>query len=170
MKKIFAIVLVLLIPLGASAQKRMTFEQVEKKYAEKQGYTIIEVTETMLKMIGLKGVDTMSSEMLNGLKGISSMRIIMSDVKSSEFTRDMLCIAEEGSGYKLLTSVKEKKESVLIYFKESPKKTKHKDPARVAEILIVVYGESDNVLVNVKGDFSIKEITSIADQVKPKNK
>lgn len=155
---------VLVIPLSVFGQQRITFEQLQRKYGGQAGYTTIEVTEAMLKLIGASKSNDKSKNMLSGMSGIRNIRIITADRETDSFTDDMKRMVGPESGYKLLTSVEENGQTAQFYYKDVLEEGSRNKTPRVAEFVMILYGGADNLVMNILGDFSITQITSIADQ------
>lgn len=163
MKKIILLLLAAMLPLGAGAQK-MSFREFAEKYSGRAGYTRIEVTQAMLNLMGAGQKDDKQEGMLAGIKGVTRICIITADKASDTFVGDMMGVVAEGSGYRLLTTITEGKQAALFYYKEIADKEKQDDPPRISEFIMILHGDGDNLIMSIHGDFSIKQISSIADK------
>ena len=167
MKKILLILLAVLLPLGAGAQaqeQKMTFSQFREKYSGQQGYTTVEITEAMLKLVGMGKKGNQPESLLSSMGGITRICIITADRRSDDFIDDMDKVVAKDSGYKLLSSVTESGQNAKFYYKEVPDTGKGDEPPRISEFVMILHGSSDNLIMNIHGDFSITQITSIVDK------
>lgn len=164
MKKILLLLAVLALPLSALGQQRITFGQLQKKYSGQEGFATIEITETMLKLLGSKSNGDKTGNMLSGISGIRGISIITSENKNDAFIGDLQQMVDTGSGYKLLTSVEENGSKAQFYYKDVDEEVAPGQTPRISELVMILYGGADNLAMNILGDFSIKQITSIADQ------
>lgn len=163
MKKIILLIFTALLTLPAGAQK-MSFRQFREKYSGQRGYTTVEVTQAMLNLIGFGKESGEGETLFDGIKGITRICIITADSRNDDFVGDMKSVVKEGSEYQLLTSVAEDGQNVMFYYKEVKGTNKSNDPPRISEFLMILYGAGDNLIMNIHGDFTVKQITSIADK------
>ena len=163
MKKILLILLAAALPLTVGAQK-FTFSQFKEKYSGEQGYTTVEITEAMLKLVGLDRKNSQPESLFSTIGGITRICIITADRHSDNFVDDMNKVVAEGTGYKLLTSITESGQNVKFYYKEVPDSAKGDEPPRISEFVMMLHGSGDNLMMNIYGDFSLRQISSIADK------
>jgi hypothetical protein len=124
------------------------FEMLQKKYSDRDGYTVIEISGSLL---GLGD---------NEAEGVKDIRIITAEEQSDTFTRDMKSMVTPD--HKVLTSVSAKDQTTLFYF------IKARNSDRIRELVMILYGEDDNMIMVIRGDFSIPQIRSIIGDKMPK--
>lgn len=149
MKKLIITMLMLLPLVMAARQKSVTpqtFEQLQQKYASEEGYTMVRITSEMLKV---SGKDNMS--------GVKDIRIITSENYNPVFVREMACVTAQ-AGFRLLTVVEEKEQKTRFYLRTM-------SSGRVSDLIMVSWGIKDNLIVAIRGDFSVAQIRSIAGKV-----
>jgi len=123
------------------------------KYSGKDGYTIVNITGDMLKMISQveeQRRDTTFISKLNELKIL--VREKCSDQPVVNFRSEIYDKLDK-SVYKEMMTVKQDDEDVAILVKESG--------GRINEFLIIVGGNDDNVLIQGKGDLLLNEIAKM---------
>ncbi len=162
MKKTVLILLAAALPLMASAQV-MTFDRLQEKYGERPGYTRVEVTRAMLDLFNMDGKGAPAESLLGAIGGITGISVLTASQADEDFVADMKRVVGKGSGYKLLASVSEDGQHTTFHYREAPGK-KGEDSPRISEFVLVMHGVSDNLIISVDGDFSIKQITSIIDK------
>lgn len=163
MKKILLLLLAAALPLAAGAQK-MTFTQLQEKYADEQGYTTVEITQAMLELMSKSNKKAPESSLIGSIGGITRISILTASRAEDDFVADMKKVVGEGSGYKLLASVNENGQHTLFHYKEVPNPENGDEPPRISELVMILHGASDNLIMSIHGDFTIKQITSIIDQ------
>ncbi len=126
----------------------LTFDQLQKKYISRDGYTVVRVTSSMLKLSGLAD-----------LGGVDEIRIITADKFNEGFYNDMARVIRQ-PGYDLLTVVEEKDQMAGFYFRKT-------SSGRIFDLVMIVRGTKDNLIMTITGDFSISQIRSIASKVSP---
>lgn len=153
MKKLVLIMITLLAPLGAMAQKG-NFSNFYDKYSGKSGYTTVSITGDMLKMISSFAPDDELGSMLGG---VNNIRIVMSDRSSGEFVDDLKKL-NEGSNYRVMTSINDSGQNIVFYVKDKPGRSS----GQISEFLMVVHGAGDNLAINITGDLDIKKISGLS--------
>ncbi len=155
MKRIL-ISLVLLIPLLAMAQDNSPIDKLFSKYANKEGFTTVNISGKLLSFAS-KFDDSKSSEtaMLEKLSGI---RIL--SVEDKELNRGLNFYKElEADGffknnkYESLMEVTDKDEIVRFYGRAGEK-------GKLSELLLVV-GGNDNTLISIRGVIDPDDIGKI---------
>ncbi len=139
------------MPLVAAAQHTgdtMTFTELQKKYAARQGYTSVRMTSEMLKLYGTIEI-----------AGVNEIRIISADKFSDEFNNDMVKVVRQPQ-YKLLTVVEEKSTVAHFFFRQTPN-------GHISRFVMTVWGSETNTIMSISGNFSIAQLQSIATQIKP---
>lgn len=149
MKKILIIwLLAMALPLTAAAQK-VNFQSLFDKYNGVEGYTTVEITGEMLKLMGGKDSDSSGT-----FDGISMIRVIVSERPSDTFTDDIKQIA--GPDHKLMTLVNDGGQQIMCYFRENYYNR------RKSEFLIIGYGDKENMALSITGDIDIKKISGLS--------
>ncbi len=162
MKKILLIFLAAALPIMASAQA-MTFDRLQEKYGDRQGYSTIQITEAMLSLITGKK-DAPAESVLGAISGITGITILTATHEEADFVADMKKIVAKGSAYKLLASMTGDGQNSMFYYRELPNSARGNEPARIMEFMLLMHGAEDNLVIRVDGDFSIKQISSIVDK------
>lgn len=159
MRKIAFILIAAILPLTVGAQNT-GFRQLHEKYAGRDGYTLIEITSAMLDIVRKGNNNSHVNDMIGAIDGIRHISIITAERRNDEFTADLKAVSSPKGPYKLLTSVSEGTQSVMFLYKESESQTKKDGDAAISELVMIVNGESDNLIMCIYGNFSIKQINS----------
>jgi hypothetical protein len=136
--------------LGQKDPVSVAFE----KFAGKNGYTVVNVSGDMLKMITQieeQRKDTTFMSKLNEVRIL--VRDKCSEVPATSFRTEVYDKLDK-SVYKEMMTVKQNDEDVVILIKELN--------GRINEFLIIVGGDNDNVLIQAKGDILLSEMAEMA--------
>ena len=138
-----------LFPLTAMAQNRpQTFEQLQQKYIHQDGYTMVHITSDMLKMTGM-----------DDIASVHDIRILTADKFSEDFVFEMARVTYQ-TGYKLLTKIEGKDQKARFFFRTTAS-------GGISDLVMVAWGPENNLIMDIRGDFSMAQIRSIANQVSP---
>lgn len=152
----FLIVVMSLFAFNVYGQK-MTPVSLYEKYAGKKGYTTIELSADIIKLMG-SGASADGS----ALDGVESIRIVMEEALSEGFVSDMRAVVS-GKNYKLIMSLNDGEDKISLY-KATENKREH------FVMLLSSEDKQQNVFIYMVGsDISINNITSIG-KILPGNK
>jgi len=160
MKRILIGIAMFTLASIASAQKdpvSMVFE----KYAGQEGYTTVSITGDMLNMMSRMEEERRDTTFLSRLKEIRILACEKGDdhVQPIDFRAEVYDKLNKAE-YKEMVAIKQHDEDVLILVKETK--------GVINEMLIIVGGKDDNVLIQAKGDILLREMADMADDFKLK--
>ena len=143
MKKIFILIAAAFIYIGANAQNREIRYLVDT-YSGEEDVISIYIPGFLCRLAASIGDCSCEEEEL--LRSIQSVRVLVSE--NPGLNRHVNFVEELepdkwGPDYHLMLSVSEDNEDVRIY--------SHEKSGRIRELIIVVGGDDENVLVHVKG-------------------
>jgi uncharacterized protein YqkB len=154
MKKLFLGICALIIASSGFAQKDLV-SSVFEKYAGIEGITTVNISGDMLKLMTQAEMDRRDTVFQSTL---SEIRILAVEDECDQQV-DINLKAEifdklDKSVYKEMLSVNKTDEEVVIMLKESN--------GRIQEMLVIVGGADNNVLIQVKGDMLLSELADMA--------
>jgi len=154
MKKTALLVITLFLALSAFAQKN-PIDAMFDRYAGQEGMTTVYISSKMFSMMGR--VDLDDDELQDVVNNLKSIRILTVD--DEELNQKLNFFAElekdlDFSGYEELMVVKESGKDLKFLVKEKGK--------RIDELLMIGGGPGQNVLISIKGDLDLENITSIS--------
>jgi hypothetical protein len=154
MKKILIILWILFLSLNTKAQSPV--DKLFDKYAEKDGFTTIVITQYMFDMF--KSSNTSDKEFDDLVRNLKSIRILTVGDKKNvpagiNFFKEIMKELPVQQ-YKELMAVKEKDQQVKFLVKENSQ-------GRIAELLLITGGE-DNVLICIQGDIDMKSLSKLS--------
>jgi len=153
MKKILAIMVLAALPMLLNAQDLI--DGLFDKYQGTEGFTTVVINSAMFDIAAAIDDD----QDLQKMKGmIDNIRIITMDNSNSEINfYDEMKSQINSKSYIELMTVKEHNNDVIFYVKYAGKE--------IEELLLVVGGSEDNVVLSIKGKMNLKELASISNSV-----
>jgi hypothetical protein len=158
MKTLLIISGLIFTTMGLNAQSIM--DKLFDKYSGTEGYTSVYISKYMFDMFrNDQNIDQKSEEDLNQvISKLTGIKILVTD--DDPATPAPVNLYQEimkvipSSPYKEIMVVKEKDQNIKFYVKENGN--------RVAELLMVIGGNKENVLISIQGDIDMKNISKLA--------
>jgi hypothetical protein len=146
------------LTVGANAQSIM--DKLYDKYSGAEGYTSVYISKYMFDMFRNNETSTGSQEddMEQLISKLNCIKILVTD--DDPATKAPVNLYQEimkllpTSSYKEVMVVKEKDQDIKFYAKEEKNK--------VVELLLVLGGKDENVLISIQGDIDMKNISKLA--------
>jgi len=154
MKKMMVILVMMGLTATVSAQKDPVSAAFEK-YSGKEGFTTVNISGDMLKMISQAEEQRRDTTFQSKL---TDLKILVREGKCDEAQttnfRTEVYDKLDRKEYKEMVTVKESDKDVVILVKESG--------GRVSEFLLLVTGKDKNVLIQAKGDMLLRELSDLS--------
>lgn len=157
MKAITILAGILLLTTGAMSQSIM--DKLFDKYSGAEGYTSVYISKYMFDMFRNNETEVKSGDdMEQIISKLECIKILVTD--DDPATPAPVDLYQEimkqipSSPYKEVMVVKEKDQDIKFYARE--------EKARVVELLMVIGGKDDNVLISIQGDIDMKNISKLA--------
>jgi hypothetical protein len=160
MKKMMFLMAWLFVCASSYAQNN-AIDQLFDKYSGKDGFTTVDISNSLLTLASWMENDQESKDLL---KGLDHVRILALEEEEKpgqsgiNFWKEMMASFPQNE-YKELMTVKEKDQDVKMFAKE--------DQGIIRELIIVV-GGSDNALICITGKIDPKDLSD-AKMFVPKN-
>ncbi|MDT8400933.1 MAG: DUF4252 domain-containing protein [Bacteroidales bacterium] len=154
MKRTVLLLIILNLAVSSFAQKN-PIDAMFDKYAGKDGITTVYISSKMFSMMGKVDLDDEElQDVMNNLKSIRILTVDDDDLNAklnffAELEKDL-----DFGGYEELMVVKESNKDLKFLVKEKGK--------RIEELLMIGGGPGQNVLISIKGDLDLDNITSIS--------
>lgn len=158
MKKMMFLTLSLLMAITASAQKDHVNSFFDK-YTGVEGITSVNISGDMLNMMAeaqAEQIDSAFASRFTSIRILAAKKVSDNPVKINLKT-DLVDKLDKAV-YKEMMTVKEADQDVVIFFQESN--------GRIIEMLLVVSGSDENVLIQIKGDIVLSEMAQMAGKFK----
>lgn len=154
MKRIQILAIVLFAMVVSKAQSPA--DELFDKYAGKEGFTTVYISKYMFDLFSnIESTDPEAEEMTEAISNLTGIKILASEKpdESVNFMKEMKKKISSG-GYKELMIVKEENQDVQFLVRENGD--------RISELLLIVSGEGENVLMSIQGDIDMKNISKLA--------
>ena len=148
----------LTMSIGLNAQSIM--DKLFDKYSGQSGYTSVYISKYMFDMFRSdENIDQAGEEDLNKvISKLNGIKILVTDDDPATPTPvnlyNEIMKVIPSSPYKEIMVVKEKDQDIKFYVKENGN--------RVAELLMVIGGQDESVLISIQGDIDMKNISKLA--------
>jgi hypothetical protein len=154
MKRLQILVVVLFALTVTNAQSPA--DELFDKYSGKEGYTTVYISKYMFDLFSnIESTDPEAKEMNEVINKLTGIKILASEKKDENvnFLKEMKKKISSG-GYKELMIIKEEDQDVQFLVRENE--------GKIAELLLIVSGEGENVLMSIQGDIDMKHISKLA--------
>ncbi|UCH13961.1 MAG: DUF4252 domain-containing protein [Bacteroidales bacterium] len=153
MKRVFFVLIICGLTQLLNAQSDPV-SKIFNQYAEEEGFTTVNISPGMFKMLAKIDPDDKDLQKISELKEV---RILTQEGKEGRY-KDVNFYEEiynqlDKSLYKEVMVVKEADEHVNMLVRE--------DNGVISEFLMIVTSDDENVLINIKGDIDLAEIDRI---------
>ena len=142
--------------MGTFAHAQSAADELFEKYSGKEGYTTVYISKYMFDLFSnIEATDPDAKEMHDVMSRLTGIKIISSEKKdeSINFLKEMNKKIASG-GYKELMVIKEENQDVKFLVRDND--------GKISELLLVVSGDGDNVLISIQGDIDMKNISKLA--------
>jgi hypothetical protein len=157
MKTVAFVLGLLSLTIGVKAQSIM--DKLFDKYSGTEGYTSVYISKYMFDMFRNNETNAAESEdMEQVISKLNCIKILVTDDDPAtpvpvNLYQEMMKVIPS-SPYKEIMVVKEKEQDIKFYARE--------EKNRVAELLMVIGGKSESVLISIQGDIDMKNISKLA--------
>ncbi len=158
MKTILLVICTLILSAGLHAQSIM--DKLFDKYSGAEGYTSVYISKYMFDMFRSNDATVKSDENMNEvISKLDCIKILVTD--DDPATPAPVNLYQEimkvipSSPYKEIMVVKEKDQNIKFYAKEDKNR-------KIAELLMVIGGKDENVLISIQGDIDMKNISKLS--------
>ena len=154
MKGLLFTLVVLLTVIVAKGQSPA--DKIFDKYAGREGYTTVFISKYMFDLFSnIESTDPDAEEMSEVISKLTGIKILAAEQpdESVNFYKEMKKEISSGA-YKELMIIKEQDQDVQFLVNESE--------GKITELLLIVSGQGENVLMSIQGDIDMKNIAKLA--------
>lgn len=150
----------LMVSLGAMSQS--IIDKMFDKYSGTEGYTSVYISKYMFDMFRNNNADAKTQEDLGQIMSkLNCIKILATDDDPStpvpvNLYQEVMKVLPP-STYKEIMVIKDKDQDVKFYAREVK--------GKVAELLMIVGGKDQNVLISIQGDIDMKNISKLANSL-----
>jgi len=158
MKKLLLIAGILGLTIGAEGQS--IIDKLYDKYSGAEGYTSVYISKYMFDMFRDDNADIKAEEDVSQIiSKLNCIKILVTDDDPATPTpvnlyQEIMKIIPT-SPYKEIMVVKEKDQDIKFFAKEDKNR-------KVVELLLVIGGKEESVLISIQGDIDMKNISKLA--------
>ncbi|MFO7370995.1 MAG: DUF4252 domain-containing protein [Bacteroidales bacterium] len=158
MKTILLITCTLVLTAGLQAQSIM--DKLFDKYSGTEGYTSVYISKYMFDMFRSNDATVKSDDDMNEvISKLDCIKILVTDDDPATLApvnlyQEIMKVIPS-SPYKEIMVVKEKDQDIKFYVREDKNR-------KIAELLMVIGGKDENVLISIQGDIDMKNISKLA--------
>lgn len=149
-----------LLGFTSAIQCQSIMDNLFDKYSGTEGYTSVYISKYMFDMFRENGSEPANNDELEKvISKLDGIKILLTDDDPSTpapvnlYSEIMKVLPS--SSYKEIMVVKEKDQDVKFYVRENKDK-------KVAELLMVIGGNNQSVLISILGDIDMKNISKLA--------
>ncbi len=154
MKKFVFTVVVIMATLSLSAQNKMV-DKLFEKYGDREGYTTVVITKHMFNLFS--NVETKADDQyMDMIKNLNNIRILSGPDSGAEgvnFYKEIIAAIPEKE-YEELMSIHESGQDIKFLVKQ--------DKDIISELLMIVGGNDDNVLISITGKIDLKTVSKLS--------
>ena len=163
MKKIVIMLIVLLSPVWLLAQNSQLSNFFDK-YSGQEGYTSVYITKYMFELFAKISDEQEDKEFKELTSNLNSIKILTADSlmearNGGKFQKELLQILPK-TNYKDLMIIKEGRQDIRFLIRE--------EKSKITELVMIVTGEDDPVLIFLEGDINLKNISKMSKSMKIK--
>ena len=154
MERIQILMVVLFAFMATKAQSPS--DELFDKYAGKEGFTTVFISKYMFDLFSnIESTDSEAKEMTEVISKLTGIKILASEKpdESVNFLKEMKKKISTG-GYKELMIIKEENQDVQFLVRD--------EGGKITELLLIVSGEGENVLMSIQGEIDMKNISKLA--------
>ena len=153
MKKLCFILFATLIYTSAFSQ----IDAIEKyfdKYQDDERFTTVYISPKLFSMVSKVAQDDVKSEVLDVIKDLRGLRILTTEDNPNAFYKEAISTINTKE-YEVLMTVKDKEQNIRFMVKEGANDI-------ITELLLLVGGEDDFVLMSFLGNIDLNKISKLA--------
>lgn len=145
------VVLWVMLCVGFSVTAQDVVSDFQRKYVNGEDFTVVNISAKMFQMM----VPVVDPEMEQMVKDLTGMKVLTSNKNAAKYYQEAIgFINRPNSGYEELMSVQEKNENIVMFTKELN--------GIITELIVIVGGKSDFVLMGFTGKIDLKRIATLS--------
>ena len=147
---------------SASLWAQGSFDKFFAKYADADGFTVVNITPKMFSMFSKVDInDPEGQKIMAVAKKLTGLRIITADHGNTELSKKLYKEAASflTKDFEELMSIKDDGTLVKFMVRENTK-------GNIAELVMLVGGDDEFVAITINGDFSVSDLSNISKDMK----
>ncbi len=133
-------------------------EKYFSKYKDNEDFTVVYISPKMFSLISKLDDNDMDDEMRDAIKGLKSLKILTTDHGGARFYNEAKSLINTNE-YEVLMTVRDDDSDIEFLVKDSA------DGNIVNELLLLVGGEDDFVLLSFFGEIHLNKLSKLAESI-----
>ena len=156
MNKLFSLVFLVFLSFSVNAQVD-AIDRFFEQYQEDEEFTMVFVSPKMFEMAATVAGDEMGPELQNLIEDLKGLKILKTETNAAQIYKDALNKIPTKE-YEILMTARDDGKNIKIL-------TKTKGDDVIEELLLLVGGSDEFVLVSFVGNINLKDLSKIASQL-----
>lgn len=156
MNKLFSLVILLLFSISMNAQVD-AIDRFFEKYQDDEEFTMVYVSPKMFEMFAKVAGDELDVELQDLVKDLKGLKVLKTETNSSQIYKDAIKKIPTNE-YELLMTARDEGQNIKIL-------TKTKGEDVIEELLLLVGGNDEFVLVSFVGNINLNTLAKVASQM-----
>ena len=156
MNKLFSLVILLLLSISVNAQND-AIDRFFEQYQDDEEFTMVYVSPKMFQMFAKVAGDELDAELQNLVKDLKGLKVLKTETNSLEVYKDAVKKIPTKE-YELLMTARDEGQNIKVL-------TKTKGDEVIEELLLLVGGADEFVLVSFVGNINLNDLAKVASQL-----
>ena len=153
MNKLFSLVILLFVGFGASAQSD-AIDRFFEQYQDDEEFTMVYVSPKMFEMFAKVAGDELDMELQSLVKDLKGLKVLRTEKNADQVYKDAMGKIPTKE-YELLMTARDDGQNIKIL-------TKTKGEDIIEELLLLVGGSDEFILVSFMGNINLNDLAKIA--------
>jgi len=132
-------------------------EKYFMKYIDNEEFTVVYVSPKMFDIVAKMDIENVDPEVTDVISGLKGLRILTTETNTQTYYEEALERIDPKE-YEVLMKVRDGDENVHFLIKEG-------ENDKISELLLLVGGDSDFVLLSFVGDIDLDKISRLANAI-----
>ena len=157
--KYLSVFLIAFLGMSINAQSQDAISKYFEKHMDDDNFTVVYISAKMFDMLGKLEIDELddveAKAVMEVVKDMRGLRVLTTDVNPKQFYKEAINTIDTKE-YEILMTVRDDGDDIQFLIKDDG------DNEVIQELLLVVGGEDEFVMVSFVGNLSINKISKLA--------
>ena len=156
MNKLFSLAILLFFSISVNAQVD-AIDRFFEKYQDDEAFTMVYVSPKMFKMFATVAGDELDVELKNLVKDLKGLKVLKTETNALQVYKDAVKKIPTNE-YELLMTARDEGQNIKVL-------TKTKGDDVIEELLLIVGGKDEFVLVSFVGNINLNDLAKVASKL-----
>jgi len=156
MNKLFSLVILLFLSISVNAQND-AIDRFFEQYQDDEEFTMVYVSPKMFQMFAKVAGEELDAELQSLVKDLKGLKVLKTETNSLQVYKDAVKKIPTKE-YEILMTARDEGQNIKIL-------TKTKSDEVIEELLLLVGGEDEFVLVSFVGNINLNDLSKVASQL-----